>query len=330
MIAYAYDRWIFVSTSCTLSIMEVVDRQLRLINIVDFSLNEPSSVYAFPDGASYTAVISTYTSMMFIIKNGMAISRISLSCPGFSVANCSMELLDSDDGLYILSGLIKFNLFLGMRDGWVTLHRLDSPVTLDSRHIGSLFPVSLTRFDDGHIVACTDDFTCMISVYRGLMRVEPLDSKVPAGLSSICPFIDGFYLTRMLSIISIKPKLPSSFSDLFAYPIIPEERPLQIAKDAETGLVILTSSARLCACNLKGDILTYLLLPQDGILIFNSIEHGTTLAIWQIKPTKRYICVGSSRGRILILSLKSKFRVLGEYSLVSINQLIQLSASHRF
>jgi hypothetical protein len=156
-----------------------------------------------------------------------------------------------------------------MRDGWVTLQILESDSDyldpLDSRNIGSELPVLFTRHDSNHVIATTDDFTCMISIHRGLISIEQIDSADLIGFSTLVPFIDGSYLSQSLSMVSVSSKSPSSFSLLFTYPIEPSERPLQIAKDLSTGLVILTSTSRVLACTSSGDIVAQMLLPQEGI-----------------------------------------------------------------
>jgi len=156
-----------------------------------------------------------------------------------------------------------------MRDGWVTLHSLGSGSLdlLDSRNLGSEFPVSLTSHDSNHVIASTDNFTCMMSIHRGLIRVEQIDSKNPKGISNLVPFVDGFYLSQSLLIVSISAKSPSPFSELFTFPASLAERPLQIAKDLSSGLVILTSTTRILACTLSGHIVAHLLLPDDGIIL---------------------------------------------------------------
>jgi hypothetical protein len=152
-----------------------------------------------------------------------------------------------------------------MRDGWVTLHLLVSGCLdhVDSRYIGSELPVSLSHHDSNCVIACTDDFTCMLSIHRGLIRVEQIDPS-NYGFSNLVPFIDGLYLSKSLSIVSISAKISSLFSVMFVYPVEASERPLQIAKDLATGLVILTSTTRMVACTVSGSIVAQMILPKDG------------------------------------------------------------------
>jgi hypothetical protein len=105
VLASSCERLIFVCSQHTLSILEVVEREIRLIQVVDLSKHEPSCVYAFSDRCSYTAIISTYTSLMLVVREGSLRSSLSLSCPGIAIGNSIIELRD-DSGLYILSGII--------------------------------------------------------------------------------------------------------------------------------------------------------------------------------------------------------------------------------
>jgi hypothetical protein len=236
-------------------------------HVVDLPIHEPSCVYAFSERGSFTAIVATYNSLLFIVQDDVIKSSVTISCPGLSIGNCNIEMRDASV-LYILTGFYLLNC-LGMRDGWVTLHHLVSGTLeiLDSRNIGEL-PVSFTRHDSNHIVTCTDDFTCMISIQRGLIRVDPIDGTVD-GFSSLVPFSNGLYLSQFISTLSIRTKTPSSFSLLFTFPTSSSERPLQIAHDESTGLIILTSTSRILACSSSGSIVAHLLLPQEGSLSTN-------------------------------------------------------------